>query len=130
MRRFSLVPKIGDGLAIGTAFRPSLPAGVNWVSICEVGNRYLVQQVVPDGTAVDTDTIADTNLNGDLIAAALTPAQRTTVKNRLQTLGYDVSQFDADNITDRAKLMSFILRRLANRSDIEGILKTGYRVSE
>lgn len=121
MKRYSIVPKIGDGLTTATAFRPNLPDSANPVTVCEMGSRYLVVHHVPDGTVEDTDTILDLLSNGGFDAKALTNAQRTTIKNRLQTLGYDVSQFDTDvpvGSADRAKLLRFVVKRLGNRLDL------------
>jgi hypothetical protein len=121
MRRYRLVDKIGDGLTPETAFRPDLPSDASWVLVCPVGaNHYLVKHVVPAGSALTNDTVCDTNVDGTVVAASLTNPQRTAIKNFLTNRGFDISQFDSDGVIDRARLLRFILNRLAQRADLDG----------
>lgn len=121
MKRYALLNTVvaGDGTR-----SPNVPAAAtSWVNIHDFGNRMLVKMTLPDGTAKTANTIADITFDEDgrqldINAEPLTPAQRTAAKTFLQNAGLDVSRFDEDGPDDRAKLLRFILRRLAGWQDM------------
>lgn len=121
MKRYTLTPYQTD--AEGARF-PVVPANAtSWVRVEDIGNRALVKATVPDGSPVTANTIADITMDEDgrqidINAAPLTPAQRTAAKTFLANQGMDVSRFDEDAPDDRAKLLRFVLRRLAGWKDI------------
>jgi hypothetical protein len=118
-------------IAVATdgARTPTLPAGATGF-VClhdfPARGKMLVKVNLPDGTAVTAATIADITMEAtedgrqrqvDVNPAALTTAQRDAWRTRLQAAGFDVSDFDT-TITDRAKLLWHILRRIASRNDM------------
>lgn len=125
MKRYALLPMVTD--AQGNR-APAVPAAAAaWVTLHDFGARALVKLALPDGTAKTATTIADviettdedgTRRQVDVDAEPLTPAQRATIKTMLTNAGFDVSQFDADGIDDRAQLLRFVLRRLARWQDM------------
>lgn len=123
MKRLLLVAKVGDGTRADPV-RASVPAVATGVVVLhEFPNRMLVKCSLPDGTAKTANTIADITIDEDgrqvdINAEALGTTARATIKTFLTNQGFDVSQFDADAIDDRAKLLRFVLRRLANWRDM------------
>jgi hypothetical protein len=123
MKRYLLAPVT----ITGTGRRvPTLPAGTTaWVCVHDfpARNRMLLKVQVPDGTAKTAATIADITIDAegrqvDVNAEALTQAQRDAFKTQLTNAGFDVTQFDGDNLTNRALLLRFLLRRLAAWQDL------------
>lgn len=125
IKRYSLLPMTTD---TDGSRMPVAPASASsWSMLHNFGNRALVKMAVPDGTAKTANTIADVTLETDedgttrqidINAEPLNATQRTTVKNMLTNAGFDVSRFDGDGIDDRAKLLRFVLRRLAGWQDM------------
>ena len=117
MKRLMLADIITDATG---ARVPVLPAAATaWVMLADwpARTRCLVKCVLPDGTATTAATIADITFDGegrqvDINAAALTQAQRDAWRTRLSNAGFPVEDFDG---VDRARLLWFILRRLAGR---------------
>jgi|GEM_PF-3478072 len=120
MKRIALLPiTIVAGVRV-----PTLPAGATgWVMLHDFGARALVKVNIADGTVKTATTLADVTTEADengsqrqvgVYAETLTATQRTTLKTMLSSAGFDVSSFDADDIQDRARLLRFVLRRLAN----------------
>lgn len=105
---------------------PTVPAATtSWVCLADFSgqNRMLVKCQIPDGASKTTNTIADITFDADgrqldINAEALTPTQVTAAKNFLSNAGLDVSLYDGDGINDRAKLLRFILRRIAKWRDM------------
>lgn len=111
IKRFSLVPLVGTG-ASGDPIRPDFPESVSRVVLGQIGNRALVKHAVADGTPPTATTLADVTPDGlDVNPQVLTPAQRTAAKTFLQNNGIDVAAFDGDGVTDRKRLLAFVLRR-------------------
>lgn len=119
MKRFKLVAKVTTVRGGISWTEPDLPAGSNLSVLADLPNRMLVCVNVPGGTAADNETICDIGADGQLVAASLSAAQRNAIKTRLTSWGFDVSQFDGDGVTDRAQLLRFVVRRLANRADLD-----------
>jgi len=124
MKRLALLPITAvDGNRV-----PTVPiTATGWCMLHDFGPRALVKLNIPDGTAKTATTIADVTMEApedgrqrqvDINVEALTSTQRTTIKTMLQANGFDVSQFDGDNLADRAKLLRFVLRRLAGWQDM------------
>ena len=103
---------------------PTVPAAATgWVCLFEVGNRMLVKATLPDGAAKTANTIADITHDEDgrqvdINNEPLTAAQKQAAKTFLVNNGIDVERFDGDNIDDRAKLLRFLLRRIARWQDM------------
>lgn len=121
MKRILLTPVTIDASG---ARVPTVPAGTTgWVHLHDFGSRMLIKAQIPDGTPKTATTIADITFDTDgrqvdVNAEPLTPAQRQTAKTFLSAQGLDVSRFDGDGIDDRAKLLRFILRRVAGWRDM------------
>lgn len=110
MRRYALTTALGTGAALDP-FRPNVTG--SYVALGYIGGRALVKTVVADGTAADADTLADlVDGTADVTPTTLAAGARTTIKTRLTSLGFDISQFDADGVDDRRKLLAFVLRRV------------------
>lgn len=127
MKRLLLAAVTTSVDAEGVTVRaPTLPAAVtSWVILADfpARNRMLIKVTLPDGTAKTATTIADVTVDEDgrqvdINAEALTAGQRSTIKTMLTNAGFDVSQFDGDNLDNRAKLLRFLLRRLAGWQDM------------
>lgn len=121
MKRFLLTTATTDAEGARTPVVPA--AATSWVTLHDFGNRILVKATLPDGTAKTANTIADITFDEDgrqvdITAEALTPAQRATAKTFLSNAGLDVSRFDGDGVDDRAKLLRFLLRRIAGWQDM------------
>jgi hypothetical protein len=120
MKRYALLPMT----QVDDVRTPAIPAAATgFVVLHDFGNRALVKLSLPDGTAKTATTIADVTVDQDgrqvdINAEPLSAAQQTTAKNFLINQGFDVSQFDGDTVNNRAKLMRFILRRLAGWQDM------------
>lgn len=123
MKRLLLTTILGTGTR-ADPFRPNVPAAATAaVVLHEFPNRMLVKCVLPDGTAKTANTICDITFDTDgrqvdYNAEALTPTQIANAKTLLSNAGFNVAQFDGDGIDDRAKLLRFILRRLAQWQDM------------
>jgi hypothetical protein len=121
MKRIALVPYETDVNGLRT---PTIPAAATgFITLHDFGPRALVKMTLPDGTAKTATTIADITIDQDgrqveVNAEPLSAAQQTTAKNFLIGQGFDVSQFDGDAVNNRAKLLRFVLRRLAGWQDM------------
>lgn len=125
--RYSLVQQIGTGTE-ADPFQPNVPGG--GVTIGQRGDRVLVQTVVPNGTPMAANTIADLDEGAlDVNATPLTAAQRTAAKTFLAQQGIDASRLDADGVTDRRALLRFLAKRWLGREDYQTLVD-GYYVAE
>lgn len=124
MKRYALL----NMTTVNGTRTPTVPAATtSWVMLHDFGGRALVKLTLPDGTPVTANTIADVTIEIDedgasrqieVNAEPLTPAQMQTAKTFLTNQGFDVSRFDGDAPDNRAKLLRFILRRLAGWQDM------------
>jgi hypothetical protein len=120
MKRYALQPVT----TVDGTRTPTIPAAASgFVTLHDFGPRALVKMTLPDGTAKTATTIADITIDQDgrqveVNAEPLSAAQQTTAKNFLIGQGFDVSQFDGDAVNNRAKLLRFVLRRLAGWQDM------------
>lgn len=127
MRRFGMVPLLGDGSA-DSSFRPDILGSYSLLGIR--GSWCLVKYTVSDGTPATASTLVDLVPDG-FVAANLTPAQQTTIKAWLAARGFDTSRFDGDGVTDRRRLLRFALRRLFDVPEYDGgVLEDGFQAVE
>jgi hypothetical protein len=123
MKRIALLSRVQNG----ATWEPNVPAAANGTYAVlhdfPNQNRMLVKMVLPDGTPVTTNTIADISIDEegrqiDINAEPLTAQQRTAAKSFLSNAGLDVSKWDEDAPVNRAQVLRFILRRVANWRDM------------
>jgi hypothetical protein len=123
MKRYLLAPITTNADSVRVPTLP--PTATGYVCVAEMPNRnqMLIEATLPDGTARTASTIADVILDTDghavdIETTTLTTTQRDSIKTFLTAQGIDVTQFDADNISDRWQLLRFILRRAARYQDM------------
>jgi len=139
IKRYSLVPIIGDGLTPATAFRPdtSSTPGTYVVIATQPNNaRCVIKQTLPNGTAMvnaaESFTLCDLLSNqSDFDALSLTAPQKNTIHTWLvnhSAPGAAVTYFD-NNVTTRKDLLVFIIRVWWGYSHADNQIRTGWDVA-